>query len=76
METNKQNDEFLKRWHKDAEYYAEEPITVEKMGNVFYAYGSELAMRRIEYTFRRTKDLTFGYSKNLSTWYVGLWVKD
>ena len=68
-------DEHLKRWQKDASYYAKEPVTVEKVGNVFYAYGSELAMRRIEYTFRGTKDLTFGFSKNLDTWYVGLWIK-
>jgi hypothetical protein len=65
-------DEHLKRWQKDASYYAEEPVEVEKIKGVLYAYGSELAVRRIEHKFRYSKNASFGYSKSRDSWYFGL----
>ena len=67
------NTEHLNRWQRDASYYADEPVTVEKVNDVLYAYGSELACRRIEHTFRHSiNKTTLGYSKNLETWFFGL----
>lgn len=72
---NEINDEHLRRWQKDASYYAKEPVTVEKIKNVLYAYGSELAIRRIEYVFRDSNNKSFGYSKGKESWYFGLELK-
>jgi len=49
--------------------FAGEPITVEDMGGAMYAYGSELAMLRLEHKMMcgRAK-----YSENLKTWYYVL----
>jgi hypothetical protein len=66
----------LDRFQKDCSYYADAPVTVEKVNGVLYCYGDELPIRRVEHTFRHTKDTSFGYSKNLKTWYFGLWVGD
>jgi hypothetical protein len=73
VETNI-DQEHINRWQKDCQYYAEEPVTVEKVRGTLYVYGSELACRRIEYTFRHTPKgrTSFGYSKNLGTWFFGL----
>jgi hypothetical protein len=72
---NEITDSHVQRWQKDCSYYAEETVTVEKVKSTLYCYGSELAMRRVEYTFRHSKNTTFGYSKTLETWYFGLELK-
>ena len=68
----------VERFRKDCEYYADEPVTAEKIKDTLYVYGSELACRRIEHTFRHTDTArkSFGYSKNLETWFFGLTINN
>jgi hypothetical protein len=72
---NEITDSHLQRWQNDCSYYAEEPVTVEKIKGTLYCYGSELAMRRVEYTFRHSANTSFGYSKGKDSWYFGLEIK-
>lgn len=44
---------------------AGEQITIEQIGGVIYAFGSELACLRIEHTMRKGRAV---YSENLKTW--------
>ncbi len=62
------------RFESDCRYYAGEPVTAELVRNVLYAYGSELACKRICDTYRHTdmSKVSFGYSDNLITWFFGL----
>lgn len=64
----------VKRFESDCRYYANEPVTAKLVGNVLYAYGSELACRRIRDTYMHTDQskISFGYSDNLNTWFFGL----
>lgn len=72
---NEITDEHLKRWQQDASCYAEEPVQVEKIKAGLYAYGSELAVRRIEHVFRHSKNASFGFSKGKNSWYFCLELK-
>jgi hypothetical protein len=67
----------VKRFESDCQYYAEEPVTAELIRNVLYAYGSELACRRIRDTYGHTdkSKISFGYSENLGTWFFGLTIE-
>lgn len=68
--------EHVRRFERDCRYYAEEPVTAELVRNVLYAYGSELACRRIKDTFKHSEHkVSFGYSNNLNTWYFGLTIE-
>jgi hypothetical protein len=65
------------RFESDCRYYSNEPVTAELVRNVLYAYGSELACRRIRDTYRHTDQskVSFGFSGNLNTWFFGLTVE-
>jgi hypothetical protein len=67
----------VKRFENDCCYFADEPVTAELVRNTLYAYGSELACRRIRDTYRHTDMslVSFGYSENLKTWFFGLTIK-
>jgi hypothetical protein len=46
--------------------YAGEALTVECITGTLYAYGSELAMRRLAH---RMRSFNVNWSENLKTWY-------
>ena len=60
-----QDENDLKRVKAIWERFSEEPIEVEKIASEFYAFGSELAMLRLEHGMRvgRAK-----WSENLKIW--------
>lgn len=59
--TQEQLDRAAKVWSE----YAGEAITVEDIAGVLYAFGSELAMLRLEHRMRVGRA---EYSSNLKTW--------
>lgn len=67
----------VKRFESDCCCFAGEPVTAELVRDTLYAYGSELACRRIRDTYRHTDMslVSFGYSENLKTWFFGLTIK-
>lgn len=56
----------LKRAHDTWQRLAKEPITLEEISGVIYAFGSELAMLRLEHEMRVGRAR---HSVNLNTWY-------
>lgn len=56
----------LKRAHETWQRLAKEPITVDEIGGVIYAFGSELAMLRLEHEMRVGRAR---YSIPRTSWY-------
>ena len=53
-------------------YAGDEAIKVENVSGTFYGFGSELAVLRIYAAYRCAKNVRFGFSENLQTWFVSL----
>lgn len=62
----------LERLKRDWTRYAKEPIEVEEIKDGRYAYGSELAMYRLHYVYRKCETARVEYSANLGTWFFCL----
>ena len=62
------------RLRKDWSSYAGESVTVEKIGGVFYAFGSELGCYRICYKYRYSEPAKtlVDYSQNMKSWFFRL----
>lgn len=54
------------------EKVAKEKITVEYIDGTYYAYGSELAMLRLEHYYYGNPKAKAAFSTNLKTWYFRL----
>ena len=67
--TQTQVKKLTKAWSK----LAESAVEVEELKGTFYAYGSELAVRRIHYAYKYAINrAVVNYSTNLETWYFRL----
>jgi hypothetical protein len=53
---------------------AGEPVTVERIGGAFYAFGSELAALRLAYAYRHTAPdkVRATWSENRKSWFFRL----
>ncbi|MDE2472268.1 MAG: hypothetical protein KGL35_26930 [Bradyrhizobium sp.] len=60
--TKDQHERAIRDWSE----IAGEPVQVELVKGVLYAYGSELGMRRLAHKMR---SFNVRYSENLGTWY-------
>lgn len=54
------------------EKVAKEKISVEYISGAYYAYGSELAMLRLEHHYYGNQKAKAAFSTNLTTWYFRL----
>jgi hypothetical protein len=54
------------------EYVKDEPITVEQIGGVFYAFGSELACLRLFHKYAPAPNARAAFSANRGAWYFSL----
>lgn len=59
----------LQRVEQDYSKIAGEPVTVDRICDTLYVYGSELATLRL---FRKMPNKRQGYSENLQTFYFSL----
>lgn len=69
--------EQVARYARSLSNQAGEPVTVEKIKGVYYAYGSELACLRLFAVYNSNgaapnARVRVGYSENLGTWYLSL----
>jgi hypothetical protein len=66
--------EQLKRFQRDLQEVAQEPVSVEQIHDTYYVFGSELACLRIYYKYRKNDPDTIEviYSKNLNSWIFSL----
>jgi hypothetical protein len=55
-----------KRLRDEWSRLAKSHVEVEQIGSFLYAFGSELAVRRLAHEF---KSFDCGFSSNLNTWY-------
>lgn len=64
----------IERIRRDFVQYAKEDVTVEVIGGVIYAFGSELACYRIHYKYRLTDQsrVQVKYSENRQSWFFSL----
>lgn len=49
-----------------------EPVEVDEIGGVIYAFGSELATLRLLKLYRTCENVQHGYSSNLDKWYIAI----
>ncbi len=66
------NQKLIKRLKQNWAITAKEPIEIQVIKGIAYAYGSELATLRLIYSYRLTKHAYKGYSTNLETHYFSL----
>ena len=59
--------QHLERFKREYSRYAQEPVEVEEIGGVYYAFGSELAVLRLYHKMRGHGRA--GYSENMKRWY-------
>lgn len=59
----------LARVQKDYSAIAQEPVTVESIGGVLYAFGSEIATLRL---FRKMPNMRQGFSKNMGVFFFAV----
>ncbi len=70
LEIERRKAALEKRATEEWSKLAGEPVTVEQVGGVLYAFGSELACLRLEHKMRCGRA---AWSENLKTW---SWCKD
>jgi len=59
----------IDRTQRDYSAIAGEQVTIEVIGGVLYAYGSELATLRL---FRKMPNMRQGFSSNMETFYFAV----
>lgn len=63
----------LKLVKSEFEAHAKEPLTVERLSGVLYAYGSEVAVLRLHCAYRHMGNkANSGFSTNLNLWFFRL----
>lgn len=64
----------LDRLAADWSLTAQQPVRLEVIRDVIYAYGTELAVLRLLKVYRLVKRAHAGFSENLGAWYFSLQV--